>query len=143
MAAVRMGRKRDNDGLSVHLEISGETCNVLRPVNVEARTTHDPAERCKSCWTPKRIAAARELIDAAKKFNAERAFGPVRVRVEDALIALGQLFRTPAEVARDNELMARLNAPHRPLSAWGAMRQNNLRTLPQQAEHAAYVNKAA
>lgn len=70
MSAVRIGRKRANDGLSVHLEIDGETCNTTRPVLVETTRNSPKTKRCHSCFTPARIAIAMEIIGNAAQTEA-------------------------------------------------------------------------
>lgn len=158
---VRIGRMRANDKLALHLEINGATCSTVRPVSVEARTTHDPAERCRSCWTPKRIAAAREAVKAARAANAKRTASSHhivmdKISVETRLATVAQMFAASCtlSVAGFNtdydeeraEIAARhaaANAPVKPLSAFGAIKARNLRTLPQPVGRETYVNKAA
>ena len=120
---MRIGRKRANSGLAVHLEISGDTCAANRPVNVTAKTEGAITKRCRSCWTPARTAIARVLVEAARTANAKRTEHHHRIVMDKIEVGarlddLFAWFLTDDEKAYVDELVARYHAPVEPVEVF-------------------------
>jgi hypothetical protein len=110
---VRIGRKRANDRLALHLSINGRTCRTDRRINVEAKTAGDKAKHCKTCWTPARIALAQKAIDAMTKCT--RPNYPLADRLQRLLSAAIAALRTSAEQVAHEALIARFTTPVTPI----------------------------
>lgn len=69
--AIRIGRMRENNNLSIHLSVDGRTCRSDINIAADLRTGYTPGMKlCKRCFTPKRIALAATVNNASPTFTA-------------------------------------------------------------------------
>ncbi|SRR6266704_3583953 len=138
---VRIGRVTTARNARIHLAIDGRTCGASRRGRIGYEVTRpdlaDPANLCKRCFRPARVAVAEMTITTAH--------GPAAERIRRMLATVTEACKTPEQRAADADLIARITrtielaAPvlalplaERPRT-WADLRADYLRTHYQPA----------
>jgi hypothetical protein len=102
---IRIGRVTTRRHARIHLAIDGRTADgyragIIRPVNHPDLVEN--AALCRRCWTPARIAQAEAALVTAA--------GPDAARNRRLLARVSDGMKTPAQLAAEQDLIARINA---------------------------------
>lgn len=166
IAAVELGARSTRKGARLHY---GSCCRWSALPLIGKLVTLTEANAHRVCRLARK--AVRAAIEGLQTANADRTECSYEIKMdkiaaESRLVMLADLFPTTAEIARTAELLSRprivepvaetapvvveddllslIAEPVAQLSAWGALRANNLRTLPQDPKRARrHVNLAA
>jgi hypothetical protein len=107
MGAVRIGRIATGRRARIHLALDGRTgCGAKHNASIGYECNRpdlaQPKVLCRRCFTGNRVAAAQTALYTA---TGEKA-----ARNRTLLADVAQTMRTPAQVAADNDLAARIRA---------------------------------